>query len=464
MPDICPECSVQDCNECLPEEVVSIKTAPFNFGRTGPLVLSKSQIDEVISKKELKNLKSTEEGRVVKTVSFKVSKKESEDYLATDEELSLINTKALSRFKEDNRPYVFLFQAADDQVDRGYEHFTRSALRGMAELAVKNSIPWLTDGDYDHQWRQKNIYGVVFDAFEKAGKLFYKVYVPNIERNKNVLDAVLTGLYSKLSVGFSLDLNDFVCDTCKKSIFLSDCEHYPGMMDEKGNIVTATIKGVKDNYEISGVAVPMQPEAHITGKSVSTADSFTLNYNSNLLKERTKELLAKYSIESLKKSPIDTINIDNNELETEMPDLKNVTDEQNVDSQEDSNPVAPAEGEGSQEPTSQEKSVPTVEKEINVKVSLDESQLVELVKSLIEKVEALSSVFEKNVEAVKALSEKVETDLETVKSQLAVATEATSDALTRKLQAAQKTEPKHWVLENFSVDLAKNMGDESENV
>lgn len=230
--------------------------------------LTKAQVDEVISKKNL-GVEATEDCRLIKELDLKAVKTE-DSYLPSPEDMTLINKNMSLINLEPEQVRVFTFQAADDKVDRSFEHFSKAALESMAELAVKNKIPFITEGDRDHQWRQKNVYGAVYDAQVKGGKLLYKVYIPVIEKTKPILEAILTGIYSKLSVGFSLDLEDFVCDSCKKSIFFSDCVHYPGETDEKGNLVTATIKGVRDNYEISGVAVPCQQEAHIRRNSFET--------------------------------------------------------------------------------------------------------------------------------------------------------------------------------------------------
>lgn len=261
---------------------------------------TKSAIQEILSNKGIE-AEATEDGNLSKTVILKVLKSE-EDYFPTESELKIINgmpstLRKLS--KEEVR--VFTFQAADTNVDRAYEHFTKQALQKMAELAVKNSIPFLTDGDYDHQTRQRNVKGVVFDAMEKGGKLLYKVYLPVIARTKDVIECILAGLYSKLSVGFSLSLEDYVCDTCKKSMFYSECPHFPGSTDEKGNLVTVSIKGVKDNYEISGVAVPCQQEAHIRRslESVGEAGKAFESSIKSIAKELSNPSLVKKDIEDV---------------------------------------------------------------------------------------------------------------------------------------------------------------------
>lgn len=276
-----------DGNTLLGEKLVAPKVIENPLT---PIEAKVKALNAVIEKKSL-HLKVSDAGAVQSIVSLAAVKKDTVDaYRPSEGELSLINSGPgnLVPLTAENT-YVFTFQSADMEVDRGAEHFARKALEKMAILAVKNRIPYITEGDYDHQWRQKNVYGQVFDASVKSGKLLYKVYIPEIPRTKNVLDSIFTGLYHKLSVGFALDpYTDYVCDLCSKSVFDDRCDHWPGMPDEKGAPCTVTIRDVTDNFEISGVAVPMQPDAHISrsadagiafAKSLTSisADVFTVN-------------------------------------------------------------------------------------------------------------------------------------------------------------------------------------------
>lgn len=232
--------------------------------------LENASLSEIIERKRL-NLKERD-GKVDKIVTLAMKKaRTDEDYLPTEEQLEIINRDHAKTTLSKSQVRVFELQSADTDVDRGFEHFTKKALTNMAALAVKNKIPFLLEGDYDHQWRQKNTFGKVFDAKVEGKNLIYFAYIPVIEKTRSVLEAIMTGLYDKLSVGFSLDPKNYRCDVCNKSMMSTACPHIPGMMDEKtGKVVTVSILDVEDNYEISGVAVPMQPGAHIRQSSVST--------------------------------------------------------------------------------------------------------------------------------------------------------------------------------------------------
>ena len=383
--------------------------------------------------------------------------KRSQEYKASDEDLLKINKLSLIPLKAED-VYVFELQSADDQVDRSYEHFSTKALKSMAELAVKNKIPFITEGDHDHQHRQKNVYGVVFDAQVKSGKLLYKTYIPNIPRNKNVLDAILTGLYSKLSVGFRMNpYKDFICDSCNKSLYSESCPHFPGGVDEKGKLVTATIKDVTDNFEISGVAVPCQTEAHIRGgksAELKSVEAASKSFESSILGIAS---VLENTQNSLENSNIDTMNIgiDNMEKSSEMDEQEKTLDE----TKETKTPE-----------TSNEETVTKQEETSESKTSKSEDVNIEdLVKAEVEKAlaslkEGLVNEISVKVEPVKVDNSEIETSVKSLIEKLAAveakldeALNASEGSIEKKLSEQEKeTEPtvrKSWVHDVFGIDL-----------
>lgn len=194
-------------------------------------------------------------------------KSKAEDYYPTPEELALINKYSNIELSKEE-VLVFSLTSADQNVDRAADQFTPKALKDMAERSPDK--PYLLD----HNWSSKSIVGKIFDA--KAGKtLQQKVYVPITEKHQEVIDGMLTGLMNKVSVGFAMDPKDYVCSSCNKSLYSLECSHYPGGKDKEGKPVTGIIKGVKDYFEISNVAVPCQPAAGIrrsTTKSLSNEE------------------------------------------------------------------------------------------------------------------------------------------------------------------------------------------------
>lgn len=205
-----------------------------------------------------------------------------EDYRPTKSQLTLINQTTLEDASE-STGYVFRFQATNTKntVDRGLQRLSDRALKSLATQAIENKIPFLVSSKADcedHTWKAINSYGFVFDAMAKDGGLFYDVYVPDNERTKDILDAVFSAQINKLSIGFSMSEMDLQCDSCKRAIVDADCPHQPGSLDEKGHVVTTTILDTKGNYEISGVAVPCQQQAHIQPMKSLDPDVRTFTY------------------------------------------------------------------------------------------------------------------------------------------------------------------------------------------
>lgn len=202
-------------------------------------------------------------------VTFKAKSKKGnrtrEDYRPTDEQKELISETTLV---DDEMGYTFRFQATNTKnaVDRSLQRLSNKALMSLAVQAVENKIPFLVASKSDcedHTWKAINGFGFVYNAQVKDGGLFYDVYIPENNRTKDILDAIFSAQINKLSIGFSMSQMDLTCNSCKRAIVSSDCPHQPGEIDEKGNVVTTTIEDTKGNYEISGVAVPCQQQAHI---------------------------------------------------------------------------------------------------------------------------------------------------------------------------------------------------------
>lgn len=201
-----------------------------------------------------------------------------DDYYPTPDELALINKFSNIELTKEE-VLVFPLTSADQNVDRAADQFTPKALKDMAERSPDK--PYLLD----HNWSSKSIVGKIFDA--KAGKtLQQKVYVPITEKHQEIIDGMLTGLMNKVSVGFSMDPKDYICSSCNKSLYSLECSHYPGGKDKEGKPVIGIIRGVKDYFEISNVAVPCQPAAGIRRSATKSLQSEEVVSSEELLEEK----------------------------------------------------------------------------------------------------------------------------------------------------------------------------------
>lgn len=291
------------------------ESSEIDYGDSGVISLEHLQklskeLRQVIKSKNL-NLKEID-GKLQSDLSFAFKKEiqtpTGDTYIPTPAQYKKIDALSLSSLPPE-KWRVITGVAADQKTDRGAERFSQRALDRLLSLAIQNKIPLLMDGSKDHEWAQKNVYGLVFDGDTADGTLNYKIAIPVIEKTKPVLEAIMAGLYNKLSVGFALDPQNYMCSSCGKSMFSMACNHMPGMQDSKtGQMVHAVIDNVLDNFEVSGVAVPMQPEAHIRRNSadgnlsIKKVDNDKIN-NDSLVIEDT--VMADEALDKVTKGDID---------------------------------------------------------------------------------------------------------------------------------------------------------------
>ena len=187
------------------------------------------------------------------------------DFHPTDDELALINEReiGLDTIQKDD-VVVLKILAADSNVDRGNDQFQPEALKRMAELAIANKIPMFLSyfGEpKDHDHKSVSARATCFDAFVENGDLIYKMVFPLSEFNIDFLNEVIHGVHNKVSVGFLISPDQYLCSICNEPIVSRDCPHEPG---EGGCF--CKIMDVVDNLELSFAGIPMQPRAHILGK------------------------------------------------------------------------------------------------------------------------------------------------------------------------------------------------------
>lgn len=161
---------------------------------------------------------------------------------------------------------IYTLRSADTKVDRAYDHFASSGLKDMSDLSPGKPI------QKDHRWEVDYSVGKIFESYvgNASGqkRLVQRAYIIKDASTESLINKIDAGIVDKVSVSFAMDLNDYICDSCKNPIVSMSCKHMPGSPDpETGKEVTVTIKHVKDYFETSLVAVPCQPEARIGKES-----------------------------------------------------------------------------------------------------------------------------------------------------------------------------------------------------
>lgn len=260
------------------------KAKAFNFSNLGPVIASKG----------LDHYKASEDGLIHSKGSMAFSnfgKQSMEDYYPTDEELGDINANHSLVNMGKSDLIVIPITAADTDIDRGGEHFTKDGLESFVPLYRGKALL------LDHSWTTGSEVGKIFDASVVGNQLKVKAYIPNIEENSKLIKNILAGVHSRASVGFSMDVRNVTCDSCAYSMAMKkgpptlpptegtisyaegisifdeeNCPHRPGALDEYGNKTTVTLHKVADVMELSFVPVPMQPKAG-TSRTLSAIKS-----------------------------------------------------------------------------------------------------------------------------------------------------------------------------------------------
>ncbi len=228
-----------------------------------------------------------------------------------DGELELVNSYARRPLSEDE---VFIFTVAlcDNEVDRDYERFTVESLEKLATLFVGKC------GIFDHDPSAKNQSARIISAKVEAvaGKknllgddyfrLTARAYMPKTEGNRELRDAIDSGIIREVSVGCSVERT--VCSICGEEMSSQLCSHRRGET-YSGKLCYGELVEPLDAYEFSFVAVPAQKEAGVIksfGKEKSMEDILKSIEKGEAvtLTKTDSEMLCSY-IEGLKKQSAD---------------------------------------------------------------------------------------------------------------------------------------------------------------
>lgn len=185
----------------------------------------------------------------------------------TREELELINRYTRRELAADE-VYVFTAALCDNDVDRDGERFTVEALRELERLFVGKT------GIFDHNPSARNqaariiscsveeVPGKLTATGESCFVLKARAYIPRTEGNRELIEALDTGIIKEVSVGCSVEKT--LCSICHGEI--SVCGHRKGEVYD-GKICCGELTNPLDAYEFSFVAVPAQRCAGVTKAS-----------------------------------------------------------------------------------------------------------------------------------------------------------------------------------------------------
>ena len=181
---------------------------------------------------------------------------------AEAEDLEQINALTRRAVKAEE-VYTFAVRLCDNEIDRDCERFDEDTLEQLGKLFVGVS------GVFDHQWSARGqaarIYRtqVVREASLTADGRPYCwlkgwAYMMKTAENQALIAEIDGGIKREVSVGCAVE--QVVCSLCGEK--LGECAHEKGE-EYNGQLCHGVLKGAKDAYEWSFVAVPAQRRAGV---------------------------------------------------------------------------------------------------------------------------------------------------------------------------------------------------------
>ena len=180
-----------------------------------------------------------------------------------DGELELIN-QYTRRPLTAEQVFVFTVALCDNEIDRDYERFTVESLEALSGLFVGKT------GIFDHNpsaknqtariisCRVENVPGKLNSLGDDYFRLTARAYMPVSEGNRELREAIDSGIIREVSVGCSV--GSTVCSICGEE--LARCHHIKGEY-YNGKLCYGELINPTDAYEFSFVAVPAQKGAGI---------------------------------------------------------------------------------------------------------------------------------------------------------------------------------------------------------
>jgi hypothetical protein len=180
-------------------------------------------------------------------------------------ELELINKYSRREMSEDE-VYVFTVVLCDNDVDRDCERFTVESLYNLEKLFVGKT------GVFDHNPKAQNqtariisckveaVYGKKNSLGDDYFRLVARAYMPNSEKNKDLILSLDSGITKEVSVGCAVE--ETRCSICGNNLNSGECSHIKGE-SYNGKLCYGELINPYDAYEWSFVAVPAQKEAGV---------------------------------------------------------------------------------------------------------------------------------------------------------------------------------------------------------
>ena len=203
----------------------------------------------------------------------------------------LINRYTRKQLSPDD-VYTFSVILCDNEIDRDFERFSKSALISLCDLFVGKT------GIFDHSMKSSDqtarIYKteVVEDSQRKTSVgetyTFIKAYayMPKISCNEKLICEIDSGIKKEVSIGCSVKTT--LCSECGADI--RSCSHIKGQ-SYSDTVCHGILSEPTDAYEWSFVAVPAQRRAGVTKAFDKKEDNIPLEKIMKKLNEQNGDIL-----------------------------------------------------------------------------------------------------------------------------------------------------------------------------
>lgn len=179
-----------------------------------------------------------------------------------EEDLERINALTRRALKAEE-VYTFAVRLCDNEIDRDCERFDEDTLEQLGSLFVGVS------GVFDHQWSARGQAARIYRtqvvreaAMTSDGRPYCYLkgwaYMMRTGENEALIAEIDGGIKREVSVGCSVER--VICSVCGQE--LGSCSHEKGERYD-GQLCHGVLRGAKDAYEWSFVAVPAQRKAGV---------------------------------------------------------------------------------------------------------------------------------------------------------------------------------------------------------
>lgn len=159
--------------------------------------------------------------------------------------------------------YTFAVRLCDNEIDRDFERFDEDTLEELGRLFVGVS------GVFDHQWSARGQAARIYrtqvvreNGLTGDGRPYCYLkgwaYMMRTQENETLIAEIDGGIKREVSVGCAVE--EVLCSICGQA--LGECIHEKGAHYD-GQMCHGVLRGAKDAYEWSFVAVPAQRRAGV---------------------------------------------------------------------------------------------------------------------------------------------------------------------------------------------------------